>query len=80
MRDINFPHPTVKMDGNNPCITCKIAKDIGYCTLHKCEVGAFDGCTKHQLKEKIFNCRWCKKNFKSEFGKFCDHCGRFQDS
>lgn len=29
---------------------------------------------------KIFTCRWCKKDFESEFGKFCPHCHRFQDS
>ena len=30
-------------------------------------------------KEKIFTCKFCKKNFKSETGKFCPHCARFQD-
>lgn len=28
---------------------------------------------------KTFTCRWCKKDFESEFGQFCPHCSRFQD-
>lgn len=27
---------------------------------------------------KTFNCRWCKKDFESEFGQFCPHCHRLQ--
>lgn len=29
-------------------------------------------------KLKVFVCNWCKKQFKSEHGKFCPHCHRFQ--
>lgn len=34
-----------------------------------------------EIKKKIktFTCKWCKKDFKSEFGAFCPHCARFQD-
>lgn len=29
---------------------------------------------------QTFTCRWCKKEFESELGKFCPHCSRFQDA
>lgn len=32
-----------------------------------------------EKEKKTFTCKWCKKNFKSDTGKFCPHCARFQD-
>lgn len=32
-----------------------------------------------EKKTKTFTCKWCKKEYESEFGKFCPHCSRFQD-
>lgn len=50
MRDINIPHPTIQMTGEEACLTCKFASAMGFCTKFNAEVAAFDGCESHEKR------------------------------
>jgi len=47
MRDFATPHPTIVMDGKEPCGTCIYAVNLGYCTKHQTQVSFLDGCSSH---------------------------------
>ncbi len=53
MRDYTEYHPSVDMNGTEPCFTCKYVHSLGFCSLHRVEVSAFDGCDKHEMQEQI---------------------------
>lgn len=63
-RDFGEPHPTIEMNGDQPCMLCKNVRALGFCMVHKTDVSVFDGCKSHepwtsvkQIVTEVVSCR-----------------------